>query len=139
MNSPAPPPGRTDAELAALDVPALLRSGLPADGPHRRALFADGAVAAALLAERCEVPPYAVSYLSEVVRAAGLRAAAGLPEPLVGPGAAELAGDWLDGAAAVLDADDVAAGALVADWLEAVAALLELRRAGRPGHPGRPG
>ncbi|GAA2085320.1 hypothetical protein GCM10009759_04980 [Kitasatospora saccharophila] len=131
MTTPAPPPGRTDAELAALDVPALLRFGLPADGPHRQALFADGAVAAALLAERCEVPPYAVAYLAEVVRAAGLRAAAGLPEPLVGPGAAELAGGWLHAAGAVLDAGDVGAGALVADWLAAVAALLELRRADR--------
>ncbi len=127
----SPPPGRTDAELAALDVPALLRFGLAQDGPHRRALFADGAVAAALAAERCGVPPHAVAYLAELVRAAGLRAAAELPEPLVGPGAADLADDWLHAAGTVLDPDGVAAGALVADWLAAVAALLELRRVSR--------
>ncbi|BAJ28375.1 MULTISPECIES: hypothetical protein [Kitasatospora] len=127
----SPPPGRTDAELAALDVPALLRFGLPLDGPRRRALFADGAVAAALAAEECEVPPHAVAFLSEVVRAAGLRAAAGLPEPLVGPGAADLADDWLHAAGSVLDPDDVAAGELVADWLAAVAALLEARHVSR--------
>src|SRR6478609_10126234 len=128
MTQPTPPPGRTDAELADLDVPALLRFGLPREGPHRRALFADGAVAAALLAERCEVPGYAVAYLAEVVRAAGLRVAAELPEPLVGPGAARLAGDWLHAARSVPDADGLAVGALVADWLGAVAAVLEVRR-----------
>ncbi|MFJ1756878.1 hypothetical protein [Kitasatospora sp. NPDC088134] len=129
----APDTYRTDAELAALDVAVLLRFGLPRPGPHRRGLFGEGAVAAALRAEACGTVPHAVAYLAEVVRAAGLRAAAELPEPLAGPDAAALAREWLETARSVLDPGDLDAGELVADWLDAVALVLGVRRAARRG------
>ncbi|MFE0461418.1 hypothetical protein ACFW1A_19435 [Kitasatospora sp. NPDC058965] len=116
---------RTDAELAALDVPVLLRFGLPQDGPHRRALFGEGAVAGALQLGGLGVPPRSLAFLAQVVRAGGARYAAGLPEPLPGP-AAEPARGWLEAAAAVVadpDGDE-----LTARYLEAVAAVLDLRQ-----------
>ncbi|MFJ5232136.1 hypothetical protein ACIQBJ_19840 [Kitasatospora sp. NPDC088391] len=129
----APGPHRTDAELAALDVPVLLRFGLPRPGPHRRGLFGEGAVAAALRAEACGAVPHAVAYLAELVRAAGLRAAAELPEPLAGPDAAALAREWLEAARSVLAPGDLGTEELVADWLDAVALVLGVRRASGRG------
>ncbi|WP_035849356.1 hypothetical protein [Kitasatospora azatica] len=120
------PVSKTDAELAELDVPVLLRFGLGADGPHRRALFGEGAVAAALLADRQEVQPRSLTFLAEVVRAGGVRYATGLPEPLPTPAATALARQWLDAAAMVTT--DPTGDALAARWLDAVAAILELRR-----------
>jgi hypothetical protein len=120
------PVSKTDADLAQLDVAVLLRFGLAQDGPHRRALFGEGAVAGALLTERHQVLPRSVGYLAEVVRAGGVRYAAALPEPLPGPAAAALVRGWLEAAAAVTA--DPQGDALAARWLDAVAALLELRR-----------
>ncbi|MFE9423447.1 hypothetical protein ACFYNO_10845 [Kitasatospora sp. NPDC006697] len=128
MTEPAVPRGRTDDQLAQLDVPALLRFGLRAGSAHHAALFGDGTVAAAVLADRAGVPARAVGFLAAVVRSGGLRYAAELPEPLPGPGAG-LARDWLAAAGAVAaDLDDEEQAAR---WLEAVDAVLRLRQAGR--------
>lgn len=115
----------TDKELIALDVPLMIRYGLMFGGAHRTALFGDGAIAAALGAERLEVQPRSVAYLAEVVRRGGTRMASELPEPLPGPEAGALARDWLGTAAPLVKG--VAEDETVARWLEAVAAVLELR------------
>ncbi|MEU1668049.1 hypothetical protein ABZ547_31640 [Streptomyces sparsogenes] len=115
----------TDEELLALDVPLMIRYGLMFGGAHRTALFGDGAIAAALAAERLGVLPRSVAYLGEVVRRGGTRMAAELPEPLPGGEAAALARDWLGAAAPGVRG--VAEDETVARWLEAVAAVLELR------------
>jgi hypothetical protein len=114
-----------DDQLAALDVEVLLRFGLAADGAHRSALFGDGAVAAAITADRLAVLPRALVFLGEVVKAGGIRYAATLPEPLPGGSAAALARGWLDAAAAVVR--EPSGEALMARWLDAVAAVLALR------------
>lgn len=116
----------TDAELLALDVPLMLRYGLLLGQDHRIVLFGDGAVSAALAAERQRVLPRSLAYLGEVVRRGGVRAAAALPEPLPGPAAAALAREWLASAASV--ARDVDDDETVARWLEAVATVLTMRR-----------
>ncbi|MFJ9696117.1 hypothetical protein [Kitasatospora sp. NPDC101183] len=115
---------RSDDQLAALDVEVLLRFGLPNPGPHRVLLFGDGAVAAAITADRLGVLPRALAFLAEVVRAGGTRFAAALPEPLPGP-AATTARAWLDAAAMVVEDPD--GDLLVARWLDAVAAVTALR------------
>ncbi|MFD0275091.1 hypothetical protein ACFVHB_14485 [Kitasatospora sp. NPDC127111] len=120
----------SDDQLAALDIEILLRFGLPSEGAHRSALFGDGAVAAAITADRLGVLPRAVVFLGEVVKAGGTRYAAALPEPLPGPAAAAARG-WLEAAAMVVrdPSDDL----LVARWLDAVAAVLALRVTNRAG------
>ncbi|MCF6524036.1 hypothetical protein [Streptomyces sp. JJ36] len=117
-----------DEELRTLDVPLMLRYGLTLGGPHRAALFGDGAVAAALQAEALGVLPRSVSYLGEVVRRGGTRHAAGLPEPLPEAEPSVLADEWLTAAAAVVTPADVDADETLARWLEAVAAVMALRR-----------
>lgn len=124
------PHSMSDDQLAALDVEILLRFGLPAEGPHRSALFGDGAVAAAITADRLGVLPRALVFLGEVVKAGGTRFAAALPEPLPGPAAAPARG-WLEAAALVVH--DPTGDQLVARWLDAVAAVLALRVTNRPG------
>ncbi|MCZ1011234.1 hypothetical protein O1L68_36195 [Streptomyces lydicus] len=76
---PTPPPGKTDDELATLDVTALLRYGIGFGGSHRTALFGDGAVGAAVVLDRQGVLPRAVAFLAEVVRSGGTGYAAALP------------------------------------------------------------
>ncbi|RAJ70066.1 hypothetical protein K378_01227 [Streptomyces sp. Amel2xB2] len=128
-----PPPGRTDEELARSDLPAMLRYGLSFAGPHRTALFGDGAVGAAVLLDRRGVPPRAVAFLAKVVRSGGVRYAAGLPEPVPGAQAAATVRSWLESAADVangLDGDET-----TARWLEAVAEVLGLRRTHRTHRP----
>ncbi|MFF2045294.1 hypothetical protein ACFVVX_33255 [Kitasatospora sp. NPDC058170] len=114
----------SDSRLAALDIEILLRFGLPSKGAHRSTLFGDGAVAAAITADRLGVLPRALVFLGEVVRAGGTRYAAALPEPLPGP-AAPVARRWLEAAAMVVQ--DPAGDLLVARWLDAAAAVLALR------------
>ncbi|MDT0381893.1 hypothetical protein RM572_24320 [Streptomyces sp. DSM 42041] len=127
MNSAStpPPPSRTDDELAQADPAAMLRYGLSFGGPHRTALFGDGAVGAAVRLDRLGVPPRAVAFLAKVVRSGGARYAAELEEPVPGEAAAEQVRGWLETAAAVVtgpDGDEQAAR-----WLEAVAEILSLR------------
>ena len=127
--SQTPPPGRTDEELAQSDIPAMLRYGLSFAGPHRTALFGDGAVGAAVLLDRLGIQPRAVAFLAKVVRSGGVRYAAGLREPVPGDDAASMVRTWLESAATT--ADGVDGDEQAARWLEAVAELLGLRHVHR--------
>jgi hypothetical protein len=111
--------GKTDDELAALDVPTLLRAGLDT-GAGRTELFGDGAVAAAIRLDQAGVLPRSVTFLAEIVRSGGPRYAAELPEPLPRPAQTSVVRPWLSAAAG-------ADGEELARWLEAVAAVLALR------------
>ncbi|MEU5978784.1 hypothetical protein [Streptomyces sp. NPDC047315] len=118
----------TDAELAELDFPVLLRHGLAA-GELRTALYGDGAVGAAVVLDRLGTQPRSVAFLAETVRAVGLAAAVELPAPLPRPEAAAEVREWLAAAASVsggVDADDAAAR-----WLKAVATIIELKQLAR--------
>jgi hypothetical protein len=134
------PAGRTDRELGELDVPALLRAGLGAGGPAHAALFGDGAIAAAIAADRLGAQPGSLTFLAEVVRRGGSAYAAQLPEPLPGAERAALARDWLD-AAGSADTADAAGGPASPDqdvdlelarWLDAVAVILGVRQHSAP-------
>ncbi|MCP2328846.1 hypothetical protein HDA40_007353 [Hamadaea flava] len=114
----------TDAELLGLDVPALLRDGLPRDPK----LYAEGAIAAALAADRLGVLPRSITYLAEIVRRGGIAYALTLPEPLPEPEQAELVTAWLTAAAEVRWADAFEGGDAMARWLDAVAVVLSARR-----------
>ncbi|MGW2571251.1 hypothetical protein [Streptomyces sp. NPDC001537] len=122
-------PGRTDDELAHSDIPAMLRYGLSFAGPHRTALFGDGAVGAAVLLDRLGIQPRAVAFLAKVVRSGGVRYAAELPEPVPGEEAVSMVRAWLEAAATA--ADGIDGDEEAASWLEAVAELLSLRRVHR--------
>jgi hypothetical protein len=140
------PAGRTDRELGELDVPALLRAGLGAGGPAHAALFGDGAIAAAIAADRLGAQPGSLAFLAEVVRRGGSAYAAQLPEPLPGAERAALARDWLDAAgsadtAGSADAAGAAGGPASPDqdvdlelarWLDAVAVILGVRQHSAP-------
>lgn len=117
---------RTDDELLELDVPGMIRYGLSLGGAHRTALFGDGAVAAAVAADRLGVQPRSVAFLAEVVRSGGAAYAAALPEPLPGGAPSRPAGEWLDAASSVVR--DVDGDETAARWLEAVAEILDMRR-----------
>ncbi|MFF4509223.1 hypothetical protein [Streptomyces sp. NPDC001401] len=122
----ASPLGRTDDELAQSDIPAMLRYGLSFAGPHRTALFGDGAVGAAVLLDRLGIQPRAVAFLAKVVRSGGVRYAAELREPVPGDEAASMVRAWLESAATI--ADGVDGDEETARWLEALAELRSLRR-----------
>jgi hypothetical protein len=119
------PSGKTEAELAELDVAALLRAGLGESDADRTALFGDGAVAGAILLDRVDVIPRSVGFLAEIVRSGGTRYAAELPEPLPVPAQTDVVRPWLETAASSLTG--TAGDEWVARWLEAVAAVLALR------------
>lgn len=122
---PTPPPGKTDDELATLDVAALLRYGIGFGGSHRTTLFGDGAVSAAVVLDRQGVLPRAVAFLATVVRSGGTGYAATLPEPVPGDAASQLVRGWLQSAAPLVRTVD--GDQDVARWLESVAALMALR------------
>jgi hypothetical protein len=171
--------GRTDRELAELDVPALLRAGLadraglagrarlaggggPAGGGglagsaglaggHGPAgvLFGDGAIAAAIAADRLGVQPRSLTFLAEVVRRGGIGYASALAEPLPGADRTALARSWLaavdppsperDAAEPERDAPSPERDAAECDrsdefarWLDAVAVILGLRQHSAP-------
>ncbi|MFD0275458.1 hypothetical protein ACFVHB_16360 [Kitasatospora sp. NPDC127111] len=128
---------KTDDELRQLDVPALLRYGLAFAGPYRATLFGEGAIAAALAADRLGVLPRSVSFLAEVVRSGGAGYAAGLAEPLPGAEPTRLAREWLSSAATTATTTD--GDQLLARWLDAVAEILGLRRNVRSGPAGETG
>lgn len=116
--------GKTDAQLAELDVAGLLRVGLGDTG--RSELFGDGAVAAAIQLERDGVVPASLTFLAEIVRAGGTGYAAELPEPLPIASQTEIIRPWL------VEAAKTTADEPFARWLEAVAAIIELRLRNRP-------
>jgi hypothetical protein len=122
----------TDAELAELDIPALLRAGLTEESEHRT-LFGEGAVGAAVVLDRLHVIPRSLTYLASVVRAGGVGAAAGLAEPLPETGQTDAIRPWLSTAAeavSTVDGDED-----VARWLEAVATIVSARLTARGERP----
>lgn len=117
---------RTERELLETDLPALLRHGIGTAGAPRRALFGDGAVAAAVTLDQLGVQPRAVAFVADIVRRGGTAYAAGLDEPFPGEAATRTAREWLANAAAVAaDTDD---DEILARWFDAVAEILALRR-----------
>jgi hypothetical protein len=114
-------------------VPALLRAGLGAGGPAHAALFGDGAIAAAIAADRLGAQPGSLTFLAEVVRRGGSAYAAQLPEPLPGAERAALARDWLDAASSAGAASpDPDVDLELARWLDAVAVILGVRQHSAP-------
>lgn len=123
---------KTDSELLrAADLPTLIRYGLGVAGPHRRALFGDGSVAAALTLDQLGTLPRSVAFLAKIVRSGGVRYAADLPEPVPGPAATTVRA-WLSTAASVVPGP--AGDETAARWLEAVAAVMAARHAAGTAH-----
>jgi hypothetical protein len=122
---------RPDVDLLGLDVEAAIARGMSWTGVARAVLFREVAIAASWQAQRLDVGPYPLTFLARYVRAAGIRGALDLPEPLIGAERVELVRGWLSAAitAEPAPADDD----LFAQWLDAVAAVLAVRRsAGEP-------
>lgn len=117
---------RPDADLLGLDVEAGITQGMSWTGAARDALFREVAIAASWKAQELGAGPYPLTFLARYVRAAGIRQALELPEPLIGAERAELVRGWL--AAAITAAATPADDDLFAQWLDAVAALLAVRR-----------
>lgn len=115
---------QTDEQLLAIDLTATIRTGLTFAGLTRR-LFAEGAVAAAIHADRSGVQPASLAFLSEIVRRGGVAYACGVPEPLPTAEQSALVRLWLDAASGV-GADNT-----FARWLDAVAMILGARHAVR--------
>jgi hypothetical protein len=113
-------PGLTDEQLAVIDVPAIIEDGLRSRDGGRQWL-AEGAVAAAIQANRLHVLPRSLTFLAEIVRRGGLAYAAELPQPLPAPEQAAMVKGWLS---AAVTRDD----AMVARWLDAVAMILDARQ-----------
>ena len=113
-----------DADRGDLDIPALLRDGLP----HDPRVFADGAIAAAIELDLMRIPPRSLTFLAEIVRRGGVEYAAKLPEPLPTPESAALAKAWLQAATEVQWRDHFEGGNMMARWLDAVALLINARR-----------
>ncbi|UKY54685.1 hypothetical protein [Streptomyces inhibens] len=118
-------PGKTDDELASLDVTALVRYGIGFGGSHRTTFVGDGAVGAAVALDRQGVLPRAIAFLAEVVRSGGTTYAAALPEPVPGEAAAQLVRGWVQSAASLIRT--VEGDQDVARWLESVCAIMALR------------
>ena len=116
---------RPDADLLDLDVEAAITRGMSWTGAARAALFREVAIAASWQAQDLDVVPYPLSFLARYVRAAGVRGALELPEPLIGAERAELVRGWLSAAitAQPTPADDD----LFAQWLDTVALFLAAR------------
>jgi hypothetical protein len=115
--------GRTDEQLLAIELDQLIAGGLHSTETARD-LFADGAVAAAIEADRLDVQPRSIAFLAEIVRRGGIPYADALPEPLPGAAQTVLARRWL---AAAAGGDAIT----FARWLDAVAAIVQARRSGR--------
>ncbi|MBT2400526.1 hypothetical protein J7E89_32365 [Streptomyces sp. ISL-100] len=129
MDSTPRRPTKTDDDCARLDTTRMLRYGIPAEGPHRTALFGDGAIGAAVTLDRLGVLPRSVSFLAKVVRSGGVRYAAQLPELLPSQDATDTVRGWLEAAGTV--ARPVQGDETTARWLESVAELIGLRRNSR--------
>jgi hypothetical protein len=112
-----------DADLARVDVPAALRDGLGTTGAAHRHLFADGAIAAALAAERLAAQPSSLTFLAEIARRGGVAYAAGVEAAMPTPEQSALVRSWLAAVRDLASVDDACA-----TWLEAVAKILHVRR-----------
>ncbi len=119
-----------EAELARLDITALLRYGLaePGGDAHRR-LFGEGAVGAAIILDQLGTIPRSLTYLAETIRAGGVRYGAELAQPLPEPAQANAVRSWLSQAAAVTSSVD--SDEQTARWLEAVATIIAVRNISR--------
>jgi hypothetical protein len=117
-------PRQTDADLVLIDLPEEIRTALGPAGDVRR-LFAEGAVAAAIQADRRQIEPPALAFLAEIIRRGGIDHAAGLSEPMPSAEQSVLVLTWL-AAAAGHDADE-----LFPRWLDAVAVILGARERAR--------
>lgn len=117
---------RPDTDLRDLDVESAITRGVSWTGASRSVLFREVAIAASRQAEELGIGPYPLSFLARYVRAAGVRGALELPEPLIGAERAELVRSWMSAAVAAdtMPADDD----LFAQWLDAVAMFLAVRR-----------
>lgn len=113
----------TDAELARLDVLEALRDGLGTSGAAHRRIFGDGAIAAALAADRLAVHPASLTYLAEIVRRGGVGYAAGVEEALPTAEQSALVRSWLAAVRTLPSVDEACAS-----WLEAVAKILHVRQ-----------
>jgi len=111
---------RTDEQMAAVDVSAVIAEALRSTDPARH-LVTGCAVPAAIQADRVGVLPRSLSYLAEIVRRGGAGHAVQLAEPLPTPEQSALVRPWLALAAAT-DADEA-----FARWLQAVAAIVDAR------------
>jgi hypothetical protein len=117
---------RPDTDLRDLDVEAAIARGLVLDGPARKAMFTEAAIAASWHAQDLGVGPYPLAFLARCIRSMGIPAALELPEPLIGAQPTALARDWM--AAAAGTGPDLARDELFARWLETIAALIATRR-----------
>ena len=117
---------RPDTDLLDLDVEAAITRGMSWTGAARGALFREVAIAASWQAQDLDVDPYPLSFLARYVRAAGVRGALELPEPLIGAERAELVRGWLS--AAITPEPTPADDDLFAQWLDTVALFLAARR-----------
>ncbi|MFD8706412.1 hypothetical protein ACFV1W_28040 [Kitasatospora sp. NPDC059648] len=116
-----------DAELmTGYEVEAAITRGLLIDGVPRRVLFSEAVIAASYQAEALSIGPYPLSLLARYLRAGGFTAALDLPEPVIGPDAAELVRGWLRAAAAT--GANLQREVLFARWLASVALLITMRR-----------
>jgi hypothetical protein len=117
---------RPDTDLRDLDVESAITRGMSWVGAARSALFRKVAIAASWQAEELGIGPYPLSFLARYVRAAGVRGALELPEPLIGAERAELVRGWMS--AAVAADTGLADDDLFAQWLDAIAMFLAVRR-----------
>lgn len=116
----------SDAELARLDIAAMLAEGLSGTNEDaRRRLFGVGAVGAAVVLDRIGTIPRSLTFLAEIVRAGGARYAAGLAEPLPAPAQTDTIRPWLTSATEI--AFTVSTDDNLARWLGTVATVLALR------------
>lgn len=121
---------RTDDEMAAIDVASHIRAGLVRGTGHdAAALRGDGAISAAITADRIGVRARPLAFLAEFVRRGGRAAAVGLTDPLPTAEQAVLARSWLEAAAEVPGGADL--DEAMARWLETVADLVAMRRGAR--------
>lgn len=122
----------SDTEMASFDITAMVRHATTGENPvAQRHLFSVGAVGAAVILDRVHTIPRSVTYLAEIVRAGGTRAAAELAEPLPLADQSAAVRPWLATAA---DSDaGIVTDDLLYRWLRAVATVLAFRVTNRLG------
>ncbi len=109
--------------MRRVDVLEALRDGLGTTGAAHRYLFADAAIAAALVAERLDAHPSSLAFLAEIVRRGGIGYAAGVEVAMPTRGQSVLVLSWLAAVRDLPAVDDACAR-----WLDAVAKILHVRQ-----------